>query len=169
MKISPARRHLWLLILILILCPLPGCVSPATISYFPVQKSAGLVMQALNYGTLVVDGGCLRLEWDDDSYVMIWPFGYSYRVSGAKLEVFNEKGEFACRTGQLLRVSGGETPSIEAITGTSPPSSCPGPYWVVGSEIQGWKNGIAWLWAFNTAASLVVALAVLGIWHIMQQ
>jgi hypothetical protein len=149
--------------LVIFLSLLPACFSPPSLSYFPTRPAPGPSLLALTSGKIVVEDGCLRLEWDGGSDLLIWPYGFSYRISGNDIQILNEKGEIVARTGDYKQLGGGEVPSLELATGSTPSVNCPGPYWVVSSvnNLHPWHFG-AWplLLAILVAALMVVAFVV---------
>ena len=112
-----------------------SCTSP-NITYFPVQKEGHLSLLTLMEGKLIVDDGLLRARSGDTSYLLIWPYGYSYRISGSKVEVLNEKGEVAARTGQRYKFGGGSVPSFIDHTGKPSQIPLPAPYFLVGDVVD---------------------------------
>lgn len=111
--------------------------------YFPLQPPALASMEALLEGTLVEEGGCLRLAPDSAgaSFLVLWPYDHDLRV-GESVEVLDGAGAVVARDGEALRISGGamESPSAmaryeELIPGL-PIESCAGPYWVAGEIVQ---------------------------------
>jgi hypothetical protein len=155
------RRNLLLLVLFLGLCLLPGCASSPTVSYFPVQQTSGPSLTALTSGKLVLENGCIRLKWDGGSDLLIWPYGYSYRISGSLVEVVDDKGNMVARTGQCKQLGGGEVPSIEPYTGKPSPANCSGPYWLVGSGI---KNLYPWDSDALRELFFFIVVIVLALW-----
>lgn len=114
--------------------------------FFPLQKQpegeTGF-HEALAVGKLVLVGSCLRLEIEEinESDLLIWPYGFSYRESGDTIEVLDNKGNVAVKVGQIIEVSGGEVPPpIEIADEEQIPLDCPGPYWFIGNEIRSNSN-----------------------------
>lgn len=114
-----------------------SCTSP-NITCFPVQKENGVSLLAIATGELIIEDGCLRVKSGDTSSLLIWPYGYSYRISGNKVEVLNEKGEVVARTGQVKKFGGGEVELLLVIDliDASLPENCVGPCWLVGEVLD---------------------------------
>lgn len=145
--------------------------TPATVSYFPVQQTAGLPsLTGLNSGKLVLKDGCLRLEWSGTSHLLIWPDRYSYGISGSDVDVLDENGDVVARTGQFKQLGGGEVSSIEAHTGTLPPENYSGPYWLVGGIVGNWYFwDIAALQELGAVVVLVLAIGIAAFWLIKRR
>jgi hypothetical protein len=90
-----------------------------------------MVMQALMFGSLLSDNGCLRVQEanSDASHLVIWP--PSYKLGADVNQVLDEAGEAVAVVGQGVRLSGGEVPAYQRI-----PDKCNGPFWVVGDEVS---------------------------------
>lgn len=123
--------------------PAGAALPPADIT-FPTQPPSQDVMEALVIGGLVLDNGCLRLnaeEWGA-SFLLVWPNGYSaQRTEDGTIEVVDPSGRIVAASGQRVRVSGGEYASedMAAFDQMYPgvrSETCPGPYWIVGSEVR---------------------------------
>jgi hypothetical protein len=96
-------------------------------------------MEALLFGELVMVDGCLRIIEPDSgtSYLVVWPPGYSSMIEGEDILVIDNLGEVVLQVGDMVRISGGETPitSSGEIEDLPSPDVCPGRYWIVGDEI----------------------------------
>jgi hypothetical protein len=148
-----------------------SCSTPniPNISYFPVQKEPGLPsLMALESGKLLLEDGCLRSEWFGTSHLLIWPYGYTYRVSGNSVEVLNDKGEVAARTGQFKQFGGGEVPSIEPYTETTPAKNYAGPYWLVGN-VENWYVWYLPKPVYLAAASALLLAGIIIVWLIIRR
>jgi len=64
-------------------------------------------------GVLEEQAGCLFVTVDGDSWLLLWPEGYTARVADGHLDVLDESGEVVGRVGEPLRVGGGETNPVE--------------------------------------------------------
>jgi hypothetical protein len=98
-----------------------------------------MVMQALMFGTLVSDNGCLRVEDmnSDESHLVIWP--PDYQLADDSSRVLNGAGETLAIVGQGVRLSGGEISSVGLMDQQSRgriPDKCVGPVWSVGDEVS---------------------------------
>lgn len=127
-RVSPLRASL-MLVLISTNLLASSCSAPAVL-YFPVRREPGLLYLAMLPGKLVLTDGLLRCKGGNGSYLLIWPYGYSYRVSGGKVEILNEEGDTVVRTGEYKQFGGGIVPSVEAYVNEPPPPGLPGPYWL---------------------------------------
>ena len=94
-------------------------------------------MAALLYGELVENDGCLYVVTDyDERFTPIWPHDFSAAVAGGAIQVLDGAGTVVARTGDWIRLSGGET-GMNLPADMLAPTACPGRYWVVGSEVAG--------------------------------
>ncbi len=106
--------------------------------YFPLAR-AETGMEALAMGTLILDDGYLRLSpsYSDDTYLIIWPAGYSIDMEGDEIRVLDEDGQVVARVGDTISAAGGEMKWISSLwlKGGFLPLNCDGPYWVA-SEVE---------------------------------
>ncbi len=106
--------------------------------YLPKQAPAADYMEALMEGTLVEEGGCLRVTspGDEQGFLVLWPHDSQLQIEGESIEVLNGAGQPIARVGMLMRLGGGGTESsraIERINEQIPglsDSPCSGPYWI---------------------------------------
>ncbi|XUW99895.1 MAG: hypothetical protein TUN42_08350 [Dehalogenimonas sp.] len=121
------RRNFLVLFLTLTLLPLSACASP-TVAYFPVRQDAGISLLIPLYGKIELSEGILRLReiGSGNTYALIWPRGYSYHVSGSRVEVLDENGGIVAKTGQCKSLGGSPVYSIEHYIGGKPPVPLPG-------------------------------------------
>jgi hypothetical protein len=114
---------------------------------FAAQRTtggAGETMQALLFGTLTLEGDCLRIANGAGGahHVPIWPPGYTLARTAGGMDVLDETGRVRVRVGDLIRVSGGETATIDGIrilpegVERDLRQRCAGPYWIVGNEVR---------------------------------
>ena len=104
--------------------------------YFPAQKEAGINMDVLGWGFLTLDDGYFKVSQIFKKEFIIFPYGYTYKIEGCQITVFNEKGQVAARVGGLVKIGGGEMtdkPTAEKIVGQQLPADFNGPYWLAGS------------------------------------
>jgi hypothetical protein len=123
---------------------IPNNTSPereAKIIFLTQEPSAGprSVMQALMFGTLVSDNGCLRVKDmnSDESHLVIWP--PDSQLADDSSRVLNEAGETVAIVGQGVRLSGGGISSIGLMDQQAQgriPDKCVGPVWSVGDEVS---------------------------------
>lgn len=112
--------------------------------FFPRQKATVDVMDAILIGKLVEAEGCLRINDSNSetSYLVVWPFGYSLKIVSGMIEVRDGAGQVKVLVGENIFASGGETKSVEGIAALDEQlkrelsTRCPGPYWLVGSEVR---------------------------------
>jgi hypothetical protein len=120
-----------------------AAILPADI-HFPTQQPTGDVMEALLIGGLVLENGCLRINTDEGgvSYLAVWPNGFTaQRTEDGTIEVLDPPGQIVAASGQRVRVSGGEFASedmaaFDQMYPGARSEACPGPYWIVGSEVS---------------------------------
>ena len=124
--------------------------------YFPHgSEPASMSPQALGGGTLFVKDGCIRMGTRGDSWVVVWPYGYSLQRRGGEVLILNSEGETKARVGDRVRISGGETSKDEI--GPNPeaarrnfeerrrqsgvPDQCRGPLWGAGPVVRATGRG----------------------------
>ena len=166
-----ARRNGIFLLLILALCLLPAC-SSLTVAYFPVRQDPGISLLSVLYGKIELNDGILRLkESTGTSYALIWPRGYSYQVSGGKVEVIDENGGIVAKIGQCKFLSGSPVYSIDYYVGGKPPVPVPGFVFAVdkGSikNLPPWEC-ISWPGLVAIALTFLIAAALIA-WFIMRR
>jgi hypothetical protein len=153
------RRKVIIASLVLGLCLPTACTTP-TLTYFPVRHDSGISLLLPNYGKIVLEDGLLRFKenFSDTSYMLIWPEGFSYRVSGSRVEVLNAEGQVVAKTGEYKLIGGGPASSVEYYTGEQPPVPMPSPYWAMDTTI---KNLYPWDYSslMQLAAFVLVIMA----------
>lgn len=127
-------------LLMTIACNNSSVTTPSPAPFFPVQKDAKPdFMDALLVGELILVDGCLRLnDSDGNSFLLIWPRGFSMRKEKNIIQVVDNTGQLVAQVGDNLEISGGEIPAeyIAEYLAQSLPGDCSGPYWIVGYEIN---------------------------------
>lgn len=115
-----------------------ACNDSSPVSFFPVQESGFDQMDGDFGGELELVAGCLRVTSSDNSYLAIWPYGFSVRVRGGEIQVLDADGEVVGRVGDTIEVGGGGTTLeiVEKYIGDSLPEGCEGPYWLVAGVID---------------------------------
>ncbi len=112
--------------------PLQAFASQSPISYFPRQRDPHPDnMTALLVGRLVVANGCLRVDSaDGSSRLPIWPLAFSLRTSTTTAEIVDGSGQLVARSGDNVRMGGGEIPDhyVAELAVQPLPEKCPGPY-----------------------------------------
>lgn len=95
------------------------------------EGADGDEMQALGYGRLALEEGCLRLVTSGDSRLIVWPASASPSADGAAV-VDRSTGNGA-RVGEAIIVPGGEVSGFDPAALDAPvPRRCAGPYWIAG-------------------------------------
>lgn len=110
--------------------PNPGINLGSLVAFPTHPEPAGGHDLALLQGKLVVTEGCLRLQPNYEpagTYLIYWPYGYSYRDNAKGVEVFDEQGRFVANAGDYLSLAGGE------YRGDVTKGLCEGPTWNAGS------------------------------------
>ena len=120
-------------------CVTTGCHSDKSDTpYFPVARGE-TGMEALATGALVLENGYLRLSpsYSDNSYLVIWPEGYSLYAKGDEIIILDENRRVIAAVGDNISAAGGEMGWLSALwmKGGFLPLGCDGPYWV-SSEIK---------------------------------
>jgi hypothetical protein len=85
---------------------------------------------------------CIRVnDRDSDaSYLLVWPPDIAVTTEKDSIRVVTgvttgNRKEVVLRIGETIRLSGGETDSLDEQLKQTVPENCPGPYWVVGTEV----------------------------------
>lgn len=92
----------------------------------------------------VGEGGCLRRNGRADGAgpVIVWPPGFGLSVEGDEISVLNEKGKVVARVGDLIKVGGSTTRSLDGQMAISEqlrrqlPERCPGLYQIADPEVR---------------------------------
>jgi len=125
--------------------PDPTTASPPNpIIFFPQQEAVAgerASMEALLIGKLVVVEGCLRVNsrYSDTTYLLVWPPDFTLSTENDAIQILNGAGQVVARVGDEVRISGGETRSVEFLderVRQKLPVDCPGPYWIVGDKVS---------------------------------
>jgi len=109
---------------------------PHQLSYFPVQKDPQKQLLLLQFGgILFIDNdGYLRVKApkgkDYSPALVIWPYGYSWKIENNKISIVNEKGQAIMRVGDTVTLGGGFIPGyfVNEITSFPLPADAVGPY-----------------------------------------
>lgn len=93
-------------------------------------------------GELVEVGRCIRVnDRDSDiSYLLVWPPDITATTEEDTVRVVTgaitgNRKEVVIHIGEMVRLSGGETENLDEQLRQTLPTDCPGPYWVVGTEV----------------------------------
>ncbi|HEX2095338.1 MAG TPA: hypothetical protein VHG28_23280 [Longimicrobiaceae bacterium] len=95
---------------------------------------------ALLEGTLLLDGGCLRVRASEGgtSYLVVWPPQAELNASSGTVRVLDSHSRVAAQAGGPIRLGGGEVdssvPVLRALR-TPLPTGCPGPLWLASSIV----------------------------------
>ena len=87
---------------------------------------------ALLQGSLIEKDGCLSVK----DLVLLWPYGYTAGWMGQQVVVKDEHGTVIARSGEIIKVSGGEVKNVRLLQPGEidfKRSPCKGTGWVVGS------------------------------------
>jgi hypothetical protein len=115
------------------LAPPPGIVFPRQHPPEGLRQE----MTALLIGTLVEEDGCLRVEEGESSHLIIWPYDHTViAAEDGTLQIRDGSGVVVARVGDVVRMGGGETRSLDSVTPMEIPARCTGPYWIAGSQID---------------------------------
>ena len=101
----------------------------------PEDEGPREVMQALVFGRLVLENGCLRVqpaEGEGEPYTIVWPGGYQVRQQGERIDILNESQEDVASVGDLISMDGGEVSNYQGENA----GRCPGKYWITGNEVR---------------------------------
>jgi len=93
---------------------------------------------ALISGTLVLEGGCLRLNPSEGgpSYLIVWPSHVTFDTQGDLLRVVDHDNQIAAVPGEQIVLAGGEVDRSSQIMSQLQqplPSNCQGPLWLAKS------------------------------------
>jgi hypothetical protein len=87
--------------------------------------------------------GCIRIRdrVSDVDYAIVWTPDVSATIEGDEVRVISgivrgNTSELVLRFGDIIRISGGETTHPDEQYIQNLPPNCPGPYWVIGFEID---------------------------------
>jgi hypothetical protein len=138
-----ARRILGLAIGVMAAaCGSDSATAPEGI-FFPTVPLEDAYPAALMDGVLHVRSGCVFAEAPNDSWLLLWPEGYTARYGDGRLEVLDAAGNVVARDGERIRIGGGETRPTEVggveaaegwatdLTGADIPERCGDLYWIV--------------------------------------
>lgn len=127
-------------LLIVTACSDNSVTTSSPVPFFPQQRDAKPdVMSALLVGELALVDGCLRVNDSyGNSYLLVWPRGFSLRIESGVIQVIDDTDQFVAQVGDTLEVGGGEAPAEHIVEYSAQPipSGCPGPHWIVGNQIK---------------------------------
>jgi len=99
-------------------------------------------LTALLFGELVEVKGCLRVNQGGRgaSYLLAWPPDFAVSTEEDTVQIVDDNGKrVVLHIGEIVRIGGGEVRSTKYLderVRQKLPANCPGPYWVVGDEIN---------------------------------
>ncbi len=92
-------------------------------------------IEAVIEGELVLVSGYLRVESTrtNDSYLLVWPEGYSWHMDGREVFIDDADGQTVTGVGDIIAISGKETTAAmaEQYLGETLDAQAKGPYWLV--------------------------------------
>jgi hypothetical protein len=105
--------------------------------YFPVEKEPAKEYGQISlHGTLSInDTGYLRVSQDnEETALVIWPYGYGLHWGNGQLWISNTKGEKIQRIGDPVILNGrfAEKQTAEQRINHTLPDDCEGPYFLAG-------------------------------------
>ncbi|OGO17505.1 MAG: hypothetical protein A2Z15_05820 [Chloroflexi bacterium RBG_16_50_11] len=105
---------------------------PPSEPYFPVQTEIpSTYLLALLPGKLIMDkDGYLRIS--EQNTLVLWPYGYSFKIEGQDVWIINDKGMKAVKVGDDITLGGGFIPDnvVPMKIGHALPEGCKGPFWL---------------------------------------
>ena len=115
-----------------------GCVAnpsnaAESVLYLPVQNERGTeLLTALLSGRLVLDQGYLRVSAEPKTYLIIWPYGYSWQAKNNEIWVLDDKGQAVVKVGDSVTIGGGDIPQsfAEQKIDKRFPENVQGPFWL---------------------------------------
>ena len=112
----------------------PFAVTPAAEVFMAQLKQRDVAfMEALLSGELVLDKGCLRVQNEGESYLVIWQADYFLSDNDGVLEILDETGTAVAQVGEMVYMGGGEQAGVRDAELRQPvPEICGGPYWRMG-------------------------------------
>ncbi|MCU0523095.1 MAG: hypothetical protein MUF84_20710 [Anaerolineae bacterium] len=119
----------------------PALDVPAGVAFPRQDPPEGMFaeMMALLIGRLTEEDGCLRVGADEGSGVLvIWPYDHTVTLEAdGKIAIRDGSGTVVARMGDLVRMGGGESSSIQSESVRAGLGSCEGPYWFAARGIEG--------------------------------
>lgn len=99
-----------------------------------LQQRDVAFMEALLIGDLMVQDGCLRINSENESHLVIWQADYFLTDNDGVLEILDETGAVVARVGEMVYMGGGEQRAVNDAELRQPvPEACSsGPYWRMG-------------------------------------
>ena len=112
----------------------PFAVTPAADVFMAQLKRRDVAfMEALLGGELVIDKGCLRVQNENESYLVIWQVDYFLTDKDGVLEILDETGTAVAEVGEMVYMGDGEQVSVRDAELRQPiPEICGGLYQRIG-------------------------------------
>lgn len=121
-------------------CNSSSSTSPTTTPVAPQVVATSWTAELI--GKLVEVEHCIRVNDRDSntSYLLVWPPDITATteedtVRVATGAITGNRKEVVIHIGEMVRLSGGETENLDEQLRQTLPTDCPGPYWVVGTEV----------------------------------
>jgi hypothetical protein len=93
-------------------CAGEGPAAPPKV-FFPTVPIGDAYPAALINGFLEMRTGCVFVTAHGDRSLLLWPEGYTARLSDGQLQVLDGDGTIVGREGEPVRLGGGETNPLE--------------------------------------------------------
>ncbi len=115
-------------------------ISPTNVPASPTPQVVSMRLTALLVGELAVVDNCVRVKATsgESSYLLVWPTDFDFSVSGTSILVRDKllSEEVTWRAGDIVRLGGGEIPSLDDQLRGRVPANCEGPYWLFGGWLK---------------------------------
>jgi len=112
---------------------------PLFVAYFSAKETGKGPADEVMEGILVLDVRYLRVESLDsnESYLVIWPYGYHLFTGNGKVNILDENGRTVASEGDIIKFSGGMVSAETAIKSASIQGvdKIKGPYWLMDDMI----------------------------------
>ncbi len=106
----------------------------------PTPQVVSTRLTALLVGELAVVDNCVRVKATsgEGSYLLVWPADFDFSVSGTSIHVRDKllSEDVTWRSGDIVRLGGGEIPSLDDQLRGRVPANCEGPYWLFGGWLK---------------------------------
>ncbi len=113
--------------------PPPGIVFPRQAP----PEGLRAEMAALLIGELTEEDGCLRVGEKGESSLVIWPCDHTVTATeDGTVQIRDGDGNVVAEVGDIVRLGGGQVPTVDNLAGTEIPDRCGGPYWIASSEVE---------------------------------
>lgn len=117
-----------------------AAISPTSVPASPTPQVVSTRFTAQLVGELEVVDNCVRVKATpgESSYLLVWPADFDFSVSGTSIHVRDKllSEEVTWRAGDIVRLGGGEIPSLDDQLRGRVPANCEGPYWLFGGWLK---------------------------------